>query len=346
MAKVEARRSPARGVAVAVLVVGAVTLLVYPLQTLDPGVSSGVLYVLGVLLISARWGLRLGLLTSIASAAALFYFHTSPAGLHTKTASDLVAIGTLLVTSAVATMIANSARLRAEEAERRLRLEEELRRREAERIRMDELRASRARVMKAADEERRRVVRDLHDGAQQRLVHTIVTLKLARQALGQNGGGAPALVQEALEQAEQATAELRELAHGILPSALTRGGLRAGIEALTSRMRVPVGTAVSAPRLPAAIESTAYFVVAEALTNVAKHSRATRAEINVFVEDGVLHVRVRDNGVGGAERNGGGLVGLEDRLAVLKGTLEIESPCGAGTLVAAGIPVPTISGGP
>jgi signal transduction histidine kinase len=346
MAKVEARRSPARGVAVAALVVGAVTLMVYPLQALDPGVSSGVLYVLGVLLVSVRWGLRLGLITSIAGATALFYFHTSPAGLHAKSADDLVAIGTLLMTSAVATVIANSARLRAEEAEGRLRLEEELRRRDAERIRMDELRASRARVMQAADEERRRVVRDLHDGAQQRLVHTIVTLKLARQALGQNGGGAPSLVQEALEQAEQATAELRELAHGILPSALSRGGLRAGIEALTSRMRVSVGTAVSVPRLPAAIESTAYFVVAEALTNVAKHSRATRAEINVFVEAGVLRVQVRDNGVGGAGRNGGGLVGLEDRLAVLKGTLEIESPRGAGTLVAAGIPVPTISAGP
>jgi signal transduction histidine kinase len=204
---------------------------------------------------------------------------------------------------------------------------------------LEEVRASRARVIEAADAERRRVVRDLHDGAQQRLVHTIVTLKLARQGLGQNGGGVPALVQEALEHAEQATAELRELAHGILPSALSRGGLRAGIEALTSRMRVPVGTAISVGRLQAAVESTAYFVVAEALTNVAKHSRATRAEINVLVEDGVLRAQVRDNGVGGAGRNGGGLVGLEDRLAVLNGTLEVESPTYGGTLITASIPL-------
>jgi signal transduction histidine kinase len=327
------------GLAAAAVVVTAVTLVVYPLQEFDPGVSSGVLYVLAVLLVSVCWGRQLGLATSVASAAALYYFHTSPAGFHVKSAGDLVAIGTLLLTACVASVIADAARLRADDAERRLRLEEELRLREAERIRLEEVRASRARVIEAADAERRRVVRDLHDGAQQRLVHTIVTLKLARQGLGQNGGGVPALVQEALEHAEQATAELRELAHGILPSALSRGGLRAGIEALTSRMRVPVGTAISVGRLQAAVESTAYFVVAEALTNVAKHSRATRAEINVLVEDGVLRAQVRDNGVGGAGRNGGGLVGLEDRLAVLNGTLEVESPTYGGTLITASIPL-------
>jgi signal transduction histidine kinase len=342
----ERARSSSAGLAAAAGIVTAVTLLLYPLQQLDPGVSSGVLYVLGVLMVSVCWGLRLGLVTSVASAAALYFFHTSPAGLHAKSAGDVVAIGTLLVTASVASVIADSARLRAEDAEERLRLEEELRRREAERIRVEEVRASRARVVQAADAERRRVVRDLHDGAQQRLVHTVVTLKLARRALEHDGRGAPALVQEALEHAKQTTDELRELAQGILPSVLTRGGLRAGIEALASRMRLPVRTAISVGRLPAAVESTAYFVVAEALTNVAKHSRATRTEINVFVEDGVLRVQVRDNGVGGAGRNGGGLVGLEDRLAVLKGTLEVESPCGAGTLVAAGIPVPTISSGP
>jgi signal transduction histidine kinase len=340
MAMVEARRLPAQGVGAAIAVVTAVTLVVYPLQVLDPGVSSGVLYVLGVLLVSVRWGLALGLFTSVASAAALFYFHTSPAGLHSKTADDLVAIATLLITSAVATAIADKARLRAEEAEERLRLEEELRRRESERIRLEELRASRARVIGAADEERRRVVRDLHDGAQQRLVHTVVTLKLLRRAVRSGETDVTALVGEALEHAERATAELRELAHGILPSVLTRGGLRAGVEALASRIAVPVRIGVSVDRLPGVVEATAYFVVAEALTNVAKHSGANRAEVTARVEDGALRLDVRDDGVGGAQPAGNGLLGLGDRLAALDGRLEIASPANGGTVVAAAIPIP------
>jgi signal transduction histidine kinase len=271
----ERPRSPSAGLAAAAVIVTAVTLLLYPLQQLDPGVSSGVLYVLAVLIVSVCWGLRLGMVTSVASAAALYFFHTDPVGFHAKSAGDVVAIGTLLVTSSVASVIADSARLRAEDAEERLRLEEELRRREAARIRLEEVRASRARVVEAADAERRRVVRDLHDGAQQRLVHTVVTLKLARRALEHDGRGAPSLVQEALEHAEQTTAELRELAQGILPTVLTRGGLQAGIEALAKRTRLQLGTAISLGRLPAAVESTAYFIVAEALTNVVKHSCAT-----------------------------------------------------------------------
>jgi signal transduction histidine kinase len=149
-----------------------------------------------------------------------------------------------------------------------------------------ELAASRARIVAATDEERRRVVRDLHDGAQQRLVHTIVTLKLAHRALQDEEKDLPALLTEALDHAEQATAELRELAHGILPAVLTRGGLRAGVDALASRMPVPVDNGVSVGRLPAVVEASAYFVVAEALTNVAKHARARRAEVTARVEDG------------------------------------------------------------
>ena len=327
------------GLAAAAVVVTAVTLVLYPLRELDPGVSSGVLYVLGVLLVSVYWGLQLGLATSVASAAALYYFHTSPAGFHVKNAGDLVAIGTLLLTACVASVIADGARLRAEDAEQRLRLEEELRLRDAERIRLEEVRASRSRVVQAADAERRRLVRDLHDGAQQRLVHTVITLKLARRSLAQDAHAAPTLVSEALDHAEHATAELRELAHGILPSVLTRGGLRAGIDALASRMHLPVRTNVSVGRLPAAIEATAYFIVAEALTNVAKHSRATRTEIGAVLKNGALQVEVRDDGVGGAKRSAGGLLGLEDRLASLNGMLEVESPTGGGTVIRASIPV-------
>ncbi|HEX3830642.1 MAG TPA: GAF domain-containing protein [Solirubrobacteraceae bacterium] len=199
--------------------------------------------------------------------------------------------------------------------------------------------ASRARIVAAADEERRRVVRDLHDGAQQRLVHTVITLKLAHRAMQNGDENAPELVTEALDHAQRATNELRELAHGILPAALTQGGLRSGVDALTSRMAVPVETAVSVGRLPAAVEATAYFVVAEALTNVAKHSRAAHAAVTARVGDRALEVKVRDDGVGGARPDGSGLLGLRDRLAVVDGQLRIESPADGGTLVAADIPL-------
>jgi signal transduction histidine kinase len=200
-----------------------------------------------------------------------------------------------------------------------------------------ELVASRARLLTAGDEARRRVVRDLHDGAQQQLVHTILTLKLAQRGL-QDGDAAKELLREALEEAERAHAELRELAHGLLPSALTRGGLEAGIEALVSRARVPVDVEVPTERFPPAIEASAYFVVAEALTNIVKHSGAERAEVRVRVDDGVLHVEVRDDGAGGARPDGSGLLGLQDRLTALGGGLRVESPPGRGTRIAATLP--------
>jgi PAS domain S-box-containing protein len=203
----------------------------------------------------------------------------------------------------------------------------------------EEVAASRARIVAATDEERRRVVRDLHDGAQQRLVHTIITLKLARHAFQSEEADAPALLTEALHHAEKATAELRELAHGILPAVLTHGGLRAALDALASRMPVPVQTDVSVGRLPAAVEATAYFVVAEALTNIAKHARAQRATVTARVEGGTLRVQVRDDGIGGARPDGSGLVGLADRLAVLGGRLRVESPADGGALVTADIPL-------
>ncbi|HTT30339.1 MAG TPA: GAF domain-containing protein [Solirubrobacteraceae bacterium] len=202
-----------------------------------------------------------------------------------------------------------------------------------------DLATSRARVVVAGDEERRRVVRDLHDGAQQRLVHTVVTLKHAQRAHEQGGQDVAALVDEALEHARGATDELRELAHGILPSALSLGGLEAGIQALASRMTIPVDVDVRAGRLPQLVESTAYFIVAEALTNVTKHARAQQTTVTARRDDGVLHLEVRDDGVGGAQVDGHGLLGLRDRLAALDGTLQIESPDRGGTLVSVSIPV-------
>jgi signal transduction histidine kinase len=164
-------------------------------------------------------------------------------------------------------------------------------------------------------------------------------LKLAHGALQSNPESGAELMTEALEHAERAHVELRELAHGILPEVLTRGGLRAGVQALASRMPVPVEVAVSVDRLPAPVEATAYFVVAEALTNIAKHARATGATVRASVEDGTLQLQVRDDGVGGAQPDGSGLVGLADRLAALDGRLRVDSPPDGGTLVAAGIPL-------
>ena len=203
----------------------------------------------------------------------------------------------------------------------------------------DQLMASRARLLVASDDARRRVVRDLHDGAQQRLVHTVVTLKLAQRALRAGDGKAEALLAEALAHAGQANQELRELAQGILPAALTRGGLRAGVSMLVSRTDVPVSVDVPAARFAPEVEASAYFVIAEALTNVVKHARATRADVRVAMIGGTLLIEVRDDGVGGAVLHGTGLAGLEDRLAALGGRLQVESPVGGGTLVGATLPL-------
>jgi PAS domain S-box-containing protein len=204
----------------------------------------------------------------------------------------------------------------------------------------DQLTASRARLLTAGDEARRRVVRDLHDGAQQRLVHTIVTLKLAQRAFRDKDEKVESLLGEALEQAEQGNRELRELAHGILPAVLTRGGLRAGVDAFVARLDLPVAIDAPPERLPAELEASAYFIVAEGLTNVIKHAQATRAEVQASVDDGLLQVEVRDDGIGGADPSGHGLVGMADRVSALGGRLSVQSPAGGGTVVTATLPLP------
>jgi PAS domain S-box-containing protein len=203
----------------------------------------------------------------------------------------------------------------------------------------EQLIASRARLLAAGDEARHRVVRDLHDGAQQRLVQAILTLKLAQRAAHGDGGRAGALVAEALEAVERGNEELRELAHGILPTVLTSRGLKAAVDAMAKRIGVPAAVDIPGERLPAEIEASAYFIVAEALTNVVKHAEATRAEVRASVRDGMLRVEVRDDGIGGADPHSHGLMGMSDRAAALGGRLEIESPPGAGTTVVATLPV-------
>jgi signal transduction histidine kinase len=195
-------------------------------------------------------------------------------------------------------------------------------------------------VGEAVNAERERLTRDLHDGVQQRLVHTVLVLELARRALRNGDSSVEALVSEALEHAQTANTELRELARGTLPSDLTQSGLRAGVEALASRVPLPVTLDVSVGRLAPTIEAHVYFIVAEALTNVIKHSRAGAAAVHVAVSGDVLRLEVRDDGIGGARlESSSGLRGLADRVRSLHGTLRLHSPPGRGTLIAAHLPL-------
>ncbi len=219
--------------------------------------------------------------------------------------------------------------------------EDERRREEIERARTEELRASRVRIVQAADAARRKIERDLHDGAQQRLVSLAIEVRLARSRVTKEPGSAAPFLERLGEELQEASAELRELARGIHPAVLTERGLSPAIAALAARSPVPVEVVdVPRDRLSSEIETAAYFTVAEALTNVAKYAQATHATVRVACEDDALVVEVRDDGVGGADASGGsGLNGLADRLAACDGTLQITSPPGDGTLVRAVLPL-------
>jgi signal transduction histidine kinase len=219
-------------------------------------------------------------------------------------------------------------------AEENVRLDAELQ------ARLDELRESRARIVQAGDAARRKLERDLHDGAQQRLVGLALDLRLAREGLEGDPAAAAAMLDDASAELARATEELRELARGIHPAVLSDRGLEAAVEALANRAPIPVRIESSLDgRLPAPAESAAYFVVAEALTNVVRHSGADRAEIEIRRHDGHLFVEVRDNGAGGANPTGSGLRGLADRVAALDGGFEVKGPPGGGTVVRADIPL-------
>jgi PAS domain S-box-containing protein len=219
--------------------------------------------------------------------------------------------------------------------------EQTARRREIEAARKDELRAARARVVEAADAARRKIERDLHDGAQQRLVTLALNVRLARSRIDAEPESAGPYLDHLLEELTAASAELRELARGIHPAVLTDRGLAPALAALAARAPLPVEI-VELPddRAPTATEAAAYFTVAEALTNVAKYARAAQATVRVAKEDGALVVEVRDDGVGGARASAGsGLSGLADRVDAVDGSLSVISPPGEGTVVRAVLPI-------
>lgn len=206
------------------------------------------------------------------------------------------------------------------------------------RARVEELRVSRLRIVEAADEARRRIERDLHDGAQQELLALALELRVLRSRVGE--GEARPLVDGLSQRLDVALGELRELARGIHPAILTQSGLTAAVGALADRAPVPVEVEVAVDeRLPAPVEAAAYFVVSEALTNVARYAQASGATVDIGFEDGELVVAVADDGVGGVDLEAGsGLRGLEDRLSAVDGRLAIESPAGGGTRLVARIP--------
>ena len=207
---------------------------------------------------------------------------------------------------------------------------------------LEQVRASRARIVEAGDAERRRLERDLHDGAQQRLVTLSLALGMARDRAAGADPELGSLIESASKEAREALTELRELARGIHPAVLTETGLAGAIQALAERS--PVATTITAVpdgRFPAAIEATAYFVVSEALANVAKHAMADGAEVTICKRPGRLVVEVSDDGAGGARPEGGsGLRGLADRVASVGGVLRVDSPPGGGTRLEADIPCP------
>jgi signal transduction histidine kinase len=226
--------------------------------------------------------------------------------------------------------IASAAGLRMENE----RLDAELR------ARLEELRASRARIVEAGYRERRRVERDLHDGAQQRLLALALNLKLVRSRIDTDPDRAGELLEQATADLEEATAELRELARGLHPGLLTDRGLVPALEALASRAPVPVELSADVDqRPPPGVETAAYFLVSEALANIAKHAGARRAAVTVSRSNGALLVEVADDGRGGADPKGSGLQGLADRVSALDGELTVgEGPSG-GTIVRARIPL-------
>jgi signal transduction histidine kinase len=204
--------------------------------------------------------------------------------------------------------------------------------------RVEELTESRSRVIAVALAERRRIERDLHDGAQQRLISLAMDLGMARQKISTDPEAARALVEEAHEEAKRTSADIRDLVRGIHPAVLSDRGLDAAISALADRCPVPVEVDVELDRRPPeVVETTAYFVVAEALANVAKHSGASEAQVSVWrAPEDVLVVEIVDDGKGGADPEAGtGLAGLADRLAALDGRLFVESPAGGPTRVGA-----------
>jgi signal transduction histidine kinase len=320
------------GVVVAALFIVVETFLVYLLKVRTPGNACGIFYLPGVLLVSTVWGFGLAVTTSLASAVAFAGLCSWPAPFMWAEPDNLVMITVFLAVALSANCLAYVARARAVEADQR--------RQEVEASNV-ELTASRVRIVAAADDARRRLERDLHDGAQQRLVSLGLELRAAEASVPADLHPLREQISDIVTGLAGVSQDLQEISRGIHPAILSKGGLGPALKSVARRSAVPVELDVAVDRrLPESAEVAAYYVVVEALTNATKHAQASEVFVCIKAEGANLRLSVRDDGIGGADsHNGSGLIGLTDRVAALGGHLQISSPAGRGTTLLADIPL-------
>jgi signal transduction histidine kinase len=320
------------GVVVAASFIVVETFLVYLLKVRTPGNACGIFYLPGILVVSTVWGFGLAVTTSLASTVAFAGVCSWPVPLAWAEPDNLVMITTFLFVALSANCLAYLARARAVEADQR--------RREAEASNV-ELTASRVRIVAAADDARRRLERDLHDGAQQRLVSLGLELRGAEASVPADLHPLREKISDIVSGLAGVSQDLQEISRGIHPAILSKGGLGPALKSVARRSAVPVELDVAVDRrLPESAEVAAYYVVVEALTNTAKHAQASEVFVCVKSEGANLRLSIRDDGIGGADsHNGSGLIGLTDRVEALGGHMQISSPAGRGTTLLADIPL-------
>jgi signal transduction histidine kinase len=321
------------GLLASVAMVAVVTGLVALLDPQVPALYLLVLYALVVVAIAMGWGTGLAAISAVLGVTAFDYLFVPP--LHTlgvDDSRDVVALVVFLVTAVVVGVPA--ARLRRAVLES-ARLAEELA-------------ASRGRVIAAGDEVRRRVERDLHDGAQQRLISLAFDLRIAQDEVPTELPALRADIGQVAEELTEVMEELREMARGLHPAILSEGGLSSALRTLAQRSAVPVELHVNTKsRYPPPVEVAAYYVVSEALTNTTKHAAASHAEVIVEEQDSALRLRVRDDGAGGAApQRGSGLIGLRDRVEALGGSIDVTSLVSHGTVIQVSLPIERKDGDP
>ncbi|BBY64304.1 hypothetical protein MHEL_25470 [Mycolicibacterium helvum] len=310
------------GVLTALSFIAVETVIVHVLKRVAPDDAFGAIFLLGVLVVSASWGFGLAVATSLASAMAYVWFHVNEGS-----GSLIPAVVVFLTLALLTNLLVGQARQRGAEA-----------------IQISlELQASRARIVTAADQARRGFERDLHDGAQQRIVSLGLELRALEASVPEELTEIREQLSEIIDGVAHLHADLQELSRGIHPAILSRGGLGPAIKTLARRSAVPVSLDLDVDRrLPESVEVAAYYVVAEALTNAAKHAQADEVTVSATATDAELTLRIADDGIGGAGPGGGsGLIGLKDRVEALSGRLGIASLDGAGTTISVTIPLPT-----
>jgi signal transduction histidine kinase len=314
------------GVLASVAMVAAVSGLIAWLDPQVPPLYLLVLYVLVVVAIAMVWGTGLAVVGAVLSVTVFDYLFIPP--LHTLGVDDLREVVALVVFLATAVLVGlPAARLRRAVLESACVSEE--------------LAASRARVIAAGDEVRRRVERDLHDGAQQRLISLAFDLRIAQDTVPAELPALRADLGQVAEELIEVMEELREMSRGLHPVILSEGGLSPALRTLAQRSAIPVELHVNTKsRYPPPVEVAAYYVVSEALTNTTKHADASHAEVIVEEQDSTLWLRVRDDGAGGAApQRGSGLVGLRDRVEALGGSIDVASPASYGTVIQVSLPI-------